>query len=202
MNLGKPWSTIALAHRLKDGPATLQPAIVFDRDGVLIADTGYLHRRDQVEWLPGAFDAVRLLNDLGWWVFVATNQSGIARGLYGEAELRDLHGWMAAEMARHDTHIDAFAYCPHHPEAVVARYRQSCRCRKPAPGMIDALLAAWPVDRTRSLLIGDRQTDIAAGRTAGLKAYRFSGGDLRAFVQDVLSRHSGSSVENSAAAKP
>jgi D-glycero-D-manno-heptose 1,7-bisphosphate phosphatase len=165
---------------------SLRPAIFFDRDGVLIADSGYVHRPDQVVWQPGAFTAVRRFNELGWLVFVVTNQSGIARGLYGEAELRDLHRWMAEEMARRGAHIDAFAYCPHHPETGLARYRRVCRCRKPAPGMIEALLAAWPVDRARSLLVGDRDTDMAAARAAGVKAHRFGGGDLAEFIEIVL----------------
>jgi D-glycero-D-manno-heptose 1,7-bisphosphate phosphatase len=164
-----------------------RPAIFFDRDGVLIADSGYVHRPDQVAWQPGAFAAVRRFKDLGWLVFVVTNQSGIGRGFYDETDLRDLHRWMAAEMVRHGAHIDAFTYCPHHPEASLARYRRVCRCRKPAPGMIEALLAAWPVDRARSLLIGDRETDMAAARAAGVKAHHFSGGNLAEFVEAILS---------------
>jgi D-glycero-D-manno-heptose 1,7-bisphosphate phosphatase len=164
------------------------PAVFFDRDGVLFADTGYLHRPDQVAWMPGAFDAIRELNAQGHLVFVVTNQSGVARGLYTEADIHTLHAWMSGELAAHGAHIDAFAYCPHHPQATLASYRRDCDCRKPRPGMIEALLSDWPVDRSRSLLIGDRDTDIAAARAAGLPGYRFPGGNLLEFMRSVLPR--------------
>lgn len=164
------------------------PAVFFDRDGVLFVDTGYLHRPDQVAWMPGAFEAIRALNAQGCLVFVVTNQSGVARGLYPETDIHALHAWMSGELAAHGAHIDAFAYCPHHPQATLASYRLDCDCRKPKPGMIETLLSGWAVDRSRSLLIGDRDTDIAAARAAGLPGYRFPGGNLLAFMRSVPPR--------------
>lgn len=170
----------------RPGLNPLRRAAFFDRDGVLIADAGYLHDPAEVEWLPGVFEAIARLNAAGWLVFVVTNQSGVARGLYTEADVRHLHHWMAEQMAAHGAHIDAFAYCPHHPQASVEVYRRECRCRKPEPGMIETLLATWPVDRQHSILIGDRDTDMAAARAAGLAGFRFAGGNLCDFLQSVL----------------
>ena len=162
-----------------------RPAVFFDRDGVLIEDTGYPHAPSEVNWVSGAFDAVRRLNVAGYLVFVVSNQSGVARGYFPESAVMALHAWMAGELAARGAHVDAWSYCPHHPEAVVVEYRCDCRRRKPRPGMIEDLLAAWPVDPTRSFLVGDRETDLAAAAAAGIVAYRFAGGALDVFLETV-----------------
>ena len=96
----------------------LRPAIFFDRDGVLNRDVGYPHRPNQIEWSPGVFEAVRRANQAGWLVFVVTNQSGVARGLYDEAAVEQLHAWMDGEFAAHGARIDAWSYCPHHQQSL------------------------------------------------------------------------------------
>jgi len=170
-----------------DIPVRLRrPALFLDRDGVLNADHGYVHRPDQIVWLPGAKRLVRKLNNDGWLVFVVTNQAGVARGLYTEDHVRALHDWMQYELAVVGAHVDDWRYCPYHPEGVVPEYRRPHDWRKPAPGMIEDLLAAWDVDRTRSFLVGDRFTDVEAALGAGLLGFLYPGGDVAEFVEDRI----------------
>lgn len=166
----------------------ISPAVFFDRDGVLNEDIGYLYERTKFRWTPGAREAVKTVNDAGYLAFVVTNQSGVARGLYEESDVRALHAWMAEELAEIGARIDAFEFCPHHPEANVELYRRSCTCRKPGPGMIADLMERFQVDPIRSFLIGDKLTDVEAATGAGIRGYLFEGPDLQQFVKSRLSR--------------
>lgn len=163
-----------------------RPAAFLDRDGVLNEDIGYVHRADQVRWVDGAPRAVRWLNDAGYLVFVVTNQAGIARGYYEEDHVRTLHDWMAGRLREEGAHVDAFEYCPFHPEGIVERYRQVSDRRKPGPGMITKLMSEWPVDVGRSFLIGDRDTDLQAAAAAGIAGHHFAGGDLESLVRRLV----------------
>ncbi|MGK7868414.1 D-glycero-alpha-D-manno-heptose-1,7-bisphosphate 7-phosphatase [Falsiroseomonas sp. E2-1-a20] len=163
-----------------------RPAAFLDRDGVLIEDTGFPHDPARVRWIPGAARAVRRLNAAGMLVFVVTNQSGVARGFYPESQVHVLHGWMQGVLAREGARIDAFEHCPHHPEAPLPAFRRDCRRRKPRPGMLLDLMAAWPVDPARSFLVGDRETDLQAAAAAGIAGHLFPGGDLDAFIAPLV----------------
>jgi D-glycero-D-manno-heptose 1,7-bisphosphate phosphatase len=163
-----------------------QPAVFLDRDGTLNHDTGYVHRIADFRWLPGAMNAVRALNTRGYHVFVVTNQSGVARGLYSEAAIRDLHEWMNGELRAAGARIDDFRYCPHHPEGSVAAYRTACSCRKPAAGMLLDLMRAWPIVREESIMIGDRESDAAAGAAAGIASAIVPPGGLAGFEERML----------------
>jgi D-glycero-D-manno-heptose 1,7-bisphosphate phosphatase len=163
----------------------MRRACFLDRDGVLNVDTGFAHRSDQIEWVEGALEAVRHLNQLGFLVFVVTNQSGVARGFYTEGHVQALHSWMNTEMQRHGARIDEFVYCPHHPEGAISVYQVACNCRKPSAGMLTHLMKKWPVDAARSFMIGDRETDLQAARAAGVAGYLFPGGNLRLFLEKI-----------------
>jgi D-glycero-D-manno-heptose 1,7-bisphosphate phosphatase len=154
-------------------------AVFFDRDGVLNEDLGYVHRPEQLRWLPGARECVRAVNDSGRLAFVVTNQSGVARGYYDEDAVIAFHAEMQRQLRAVGAHIDAFAFCPHHPDGNVPRYARHCNCRKPMPGMILHLLDRWPVLRQDSILIGDRPSDLLAAEAAGIGARLYGGGDLR-----------------------
>ncbi len=163
--------------------------MIFDRDGVLNEDVAYAYRPDQIRWVEGAMAAVRAVNDAGLYAFVATNQSGVARGYYTEADVVALHDWMNAELGRlAGAHIDAFVYSPFHPEGALEAYRRDSACRKPKPGMILELLARFPVDPARTVMIGDNHTDVAAALAAGVEGFLFEGGSVLAALAPVLPR--------------
>jgi D,D-heptose 1,7-bisphosphate phosphatase len=162
-----------------------RPAIFLDRDGVLNVDSAYPHRPDQIEWTQGAHQAVKSFNDAGYFVFVVTNQAGVARGLYDEDAVRDLHRWMNAELMRLGAHVDDWRYCPFHPDAKVDAYRGMHPWRKPGAGMLLDLMQRWDVDASRSFLIGDRESDLEAARNAGIAGHLFSGGSLAAFAAQI-----------------
>ena len=172
----------------RSGAVPGRPAVFLDRDGVLNVDVGYAHRPEQIEWVPGAREAVAHLTALGYLVFVVTNQAGVARGYYDEATVVDLHRWMTAELAASGGRIDGWRYCPSHPDGVVEGYIRTDPWRKPAPGMLLDLIACHDVDVADSFLIGDRDSDMEAARRAGIDGYRYGGGDLLAFVTEVLAR--------------
>ncbi|HEY2481127.1 MAG TPA: HAD family hydrolase [Caulobacteraceae bacterium] len=161
-------------------------AVILDRDGVLNIDHGYVGEIDRLEWVPGAQRAVRRLNDLRLLVIVATNQSGVARGLFDLAAVERVHAQMRADLAVAGAHIDAFYVCPYLPEAAVAQFAHPDHPdRKPNPGMILKALNDWSIDPARALVIGDKARDLEAGRRAGVAGALFPGGDLDTFVQTL-----------------
>ena len=166
---------------------TPRPAAFLDRDGVLNEDPGYVHRPEDLRWIPGAKAAVRRFNELGWWVFVVTNQSGVARGFFEPEAVERFHAHMAEELAAEGARIDAFYDCPYLPEASVERWRHPDHPdRKPNPGLLLRAMQQHPVAREASLLIGDKERDVEAARRAGVQGWLFPGGDLLEFVEGVL----------------
>ena len=148
--------------------ASLRPAVILDRDGVINRDRGYVHRTEDFELLPAVVPALRQLAAGGYVLAIVTNQSGLARGLYSLADYERLSRHMLTELAREGVAIDGIEYCPHLPDAAVSAFRVDCGCRKPAPGMILALAERLRLDLSRSVLVGDKLTDVLAGRAAAV----------------------------------
>ncbi|HEY6430400.1 MAG TPA: HAD-IIIA family hydrolase [Acetobacteraceae bacterium] len=180
-----------LARARAELPARLgrRPALFLDRDGVLNVDHGHVGTRDRWDWIEGALDAIRLATESGWHVFLVTNQSGVARGLYDEGAVRDLLAWVGEQARLHRGTIDDARYCPYHPDGAVAAYRRVSDWRKPEPGMLLDLMRAWNLKPERCILIGDQPTDLQAAAAAGMGGYLFAGGDLAEFVRPILSAH-------------
>jgi D-glycero-D-manno-heptose 1,7-bisphosphate phosphatase len=145
----------------------LQPAVFLDRDGTIIDDVGYLDRVDDVALYPWSADALRLLKRGGFAIVVITNQSGVARGLYAESAVHDVHAHLVEALARGGAVVDGWYHCPHHVDAVVPAYRLDCDCRKPKPGMLVRAAADLGLDLARSVVVGDRWSDVAAARAVG-----------------------------------
>lgn len=139
-----------------------------DRDGVINCDHGYVYRREDFEFLPGAIDGMRRLVHAGFALIVVTNQSGIARGYYDNADFEALTAWMRDQLAQAGAPVLSVYHCPHHPEGVVPGLDRVCSCRKPAPGMLLSARDEHCIDMGRSILIGDKESDIIAGKAAGV----------------------------------
>jgi D-glycero-D-manno-heptose 1,7-bisphosphate phosphatase len=166
-----------------------KPAIFFDRDGTLIQDRGYTYRIEDFAWVTGAPAALGRLHNAGLDIFIVTNQGGIGLGIFTDQDLHRFHEHLCCEAVRTGSMIKDIAFCIHHPNARVPSFRTPCRCRKPEPGMLLDLARKWDVDLRHSVMIGDRQTDVAAGRSAGCHSYLFRSGDLDSLAKEVLNRH-------------
>jgi len=144
-------------------------AVFLDRDGVINVDQGYVSTWEQFEFLPGVPEALRELQDAGYLLVVVSNQSGIGRGYYNEADVESLNQTIAQHLdSTVGVTVSGFYHCPHHPTEAEGEFRRQCDCRKPAPGMIRQAVLDHGIDVKTSLLVGDKDSDIEAGRAAGV----------------------------------
>lgn len=139
-------------------------AVFLDRDGTINIEKNYLYQSSEWEWIPGAIDAIKLLNENNFLVVVVSNQSGIARKMYGSDDVYRLHGWVSQELAKSEAWIDRYYFCPHHPEFGSVR---DCECRKPRIGMFTKAADDLGIAFNHSWMIGDKIIDMDAGRSAG-----------------------------------
>lgn len=143
-------------------------ALFLDRDGVINVDYGYVSLPEQIEFIDGIFELCRHAKTLGYLLIVITNQAGIGRGFYTEADFHQLTHWMRGMFEREGCAIDAVYFCPTHPVHGVGDYRRESSRRKPNPGMILEALEEFKIDATQSILVGDKLSDIESGRAAGI----------------------------------
>lgn len=153
--------------------AEKQKALFLDRDGTINVEKKYVYKAEDFEFQPGIFDLIRRYTKQGYLIFIITNQSGIARGLYSEKDYLQLTDWMLGEFEKRGIKIEKVYHCPHHPEIT-----GPCLCRKPNPGMILEAIKSFNIDPKQSVLIGDAERDLEAGRRAGI------GKNL--YIQDLL----------------
>jgi histidinol-phosphate phosphatase family protein len=163
-----------------------RPAVFLDRDGVLVPDVGYLDRLDRFVLFPWSVEAVRALNRAGVPVVVVTNQSGVARGMFSEQFVIDTGAALGDAMRAGGARIDAYYYCPHHPDGRVADYARACECRKPAPGLVERAARELDIDPRRSFVVGDRASDVGLARAVGARAILVgAAGDADAVVDNL-----------------
>lgn len=168
----------------------MRKAVFLDRDGTINIDHGYTYRLEDLELFRGSSQAISLLNDAGYLVIVVTNQAGIARGYFTRAEAEAFNNALQRELLAQGSRIDAFYYCPHHPEGHPP-YNIICNCRKPAPGMLLKAQEDWKIDFRSSWVIGDKWSDLQAGITVGCKPLLVltgNGKDEAEYVPKVIPR--------------
>lgn len=144
-------------------------AVFLDRDGTLIEDVGYLSDVSQIQLFPWTIDALRRLNRAGLPVVVVTNQSGAARGFLTEQAIEDVHRRLSSLVEAGGARIDAYYYCPHHPDGTVGAYARVCDCRKPGPGLVDRAAHDLDLDPARSFVVGDKRLDVELARAVGAR---------------------------------
>jgi D-glycero-D-manno-heptose 1,7-bisphosphate phosphatase len=147
----------------------MKKAIFLDRDGVINKEINYLYRVKDLEIIKGVSKAIKIFNSLDYLVIVITNQAGVAKGYYSEEDVILLNRYIKEYFERKDSIINMFYYCPHHIEGTVKKYKKKCKCRKPGSGMIKKAQKEFDIDLKKSILVGDKETDILAGLNAGVK---------------------------------
>ena len=146
----------------------MNKAIFLDRDGVVNVEVDYLHRPEDVILIPGLAAALRLIHAAGYLAIVVSNQSGVARGMYGMDDVKAVEEQICRMLKAEGPDVpDAFYYCPHHKKGTVPELSFECECRKPKPGMFLKAKDDWQLDLSQSYMVGDRMSDLHGGMAAG-----------------------------------
>lgn len=181
---------------MKDATDKMAPGAIFlDRDNTLNQDSGYSYQIKDFKWMAGAAEALAAFHHAGLQVFIITNQSGIGRGKYSVEEMHIFNQHLCNEAMKQGGFITDIAFCPHHEDADLPAYRRRCACRKPAPGLLFELAEKWHIDLKKSVMIGDRQSDVDAGEAAGCISYLHPAdgrqGPLHHLAEQIIRTHFG-----------
>jgi D-glycero-D-manno-heptose 1,7-bisphosphate phosphatase len=174
----------------------LKPAIFLDRDNTLVRDDGYVFEIEKFVWINGAADALKRFHEANIPVFVVTNQGGIGRGIFSEDQMHRFNNHMIAAAIEAGGYITDIAFCPHHPLSSNPGMAIACNCRKPEPGLLFNLARKWKIDLRASVMIGDRGSDVEAGRRAGTHSYLFTQNSLDDLAKQVISNHFSPKIGN------
>ena len=155
----------------------LKPAAFFDRDGVINQEKEYVYKISDFEWIEGSKESIKFLNENNYHVFIVSNQSGIARGLYAEKDVIHLHEYINSELRKINARIDDFFISPYHP-MYPDKFKNLIHLRKPNTGMLEIDESKWSIDKASSFLIGDKKIDIECAVNFGIKGYLFENGNL------------------------
>lgn len=164
---------------------TMRRALFLDRDGVINIDHGYVHKREDFQFVDGIFDLVKAVKAAGYLVIVVTNQAGIGRGYYTEAQFLELMDWVRSAFRQHEGDLDAVYFCPYHPEHGIGEYKRESSCRKPEPGMLLQAAHEHDIDLSASVMVGDSAKDMQAGEAAGVGRLFYLGGKGRHAVASL-----------------
>ena len=162
-----------------------KPSAFLDRDGVINKDNGYVHSIKEFEWIDGAIETIKFIKSKGYQIFVITNQSGISREFYTSEDVILLHQYINNELRKKNTLIDDFFFSPYHPEIKNKKYEHLESLRKPNIGMLKLAELKWGVDKSKSFLIGDQETDIQCAKNYGIKGYLFNKVNLFEFISGI-----------------
>lgn len=173
---------------MTSGAKEMDKIIFLDRDGTINREVNYLHKPEDLEFLPGAAEAMRLLKEAGFKLVVITNQAGVARGYYGCEDVERLHEYMNGLLKPRGAGVDAYYYCPHHPVHGIGSYKTECRCRKPGTGMFEMAERDFLIDKPHSYMIGDKLIDVEAGVNYGVAAILVGTGYGAAERQGLMER--------------
>ena len=148
-----------------------RPALFLDRDGIIIKDKGYVNSKEETEFLHASIELIRLARSYGFLIFIVTNQAGVARHYFTEEDLISYNLWLMSELAKLNSDVDELVYCPSHP---IYGEKRECACRKPNNGMLRYLIKKWNIDLENSLMVGDKDTDVDAGKSLGIQSFKWN----------------------------